>query len=136
MREQMLARDPTLLVSGDPLDPPEPRKTLAAVAQLVYMVLLLFMFFGDGLFRLLGTPVPEFYVYAQERKVPGSPWRCPMPFGHGRSRCRSTRGAPRGQMMFVFGIYFVGNNIVNSLMSTGAFELLYNGALDPARPLR
>jgi hypothetical protein len=64
---------------------------------MVYVVGLLAMFFGDHFFRLLQMPVPEWYVAAQNNK-----------------------------MIVVFGIYFVGNNLSNSLMSTGAFEIFYN----------
>ncbi len=64
------------------------------------MVLLLVMFFGDHFFRMLQIAPPALFLAAQENK-----------------------------MMVVFAIYFVGNNLANSLMSTGAFEIFYNSAL-------
>lgn len=100
MRAHLERRNPALRVAGAALDPDEPRPTIAAVVQFTYMALMMFCFFGDALFSMIGIPPPNAYNWVRENKL--------------------TAG---------FMIYFLGNNIVNGLMSTGAFEIMYNGEL-------
>ncbi len=69
VRGYLLSLDPTLVVSGEPMDPPEPRKTLAGLAQTAYMVALMLLFFGDSVFGMIGWQRPEWYTAAQQNKV-------------------------------------------------------------------
>lgn len=65
------------------------------------MGFLLFIFMGDALFRALNKPVPAFYTKIQENK-----WT------------------------WVIGAWFVGGQIQNALLSTGAFEIYINDMLE------
>lgn len=69
LRAQLERMNPDIRVSGEPLDPEEPRPTLATVVQIVYVSLLGLMFFGEGAFRMLGIAPPAIYRLAQEHKV-------------------------------------------------------------------
>ena len=53
---------------------------------------------GDGIFESVGMPTPEFVHHMRENQM--------------------------ATMMFIF---FIGNNIAQSLMNSGAFEVSYNG---------
>ena len=70
---------------------------IAQAAQMLQMMGIIFLLFGEGIFNGLGMPVPEAYKALQENK------------------------------MLAIGILFIGNSFAQQLVATGAFELELNG---------
>ena len=64
------------------------------------MGVLLIMLTGTKLFDTFGVPVPEWYTGLQENK-----------------------------MMAMVGVFFMGNMVESSLLSSGAFEVSVNGEM-------
>lgn len=64
------------------------------------MGFILFVIFGEQIFRAINRPIPGFYQKIQENK-----W------------------------MWCMGTFFIGNQISTSLISTGAFEIYINDKL-------
>lgn len=62
------------------------------------MGVLLILLTGNKIFELFGVPVPSWYSGVQENK-----------------------------MMTMVGVFFLGNMIESSLLSSGAFEVTVNG---------
>lgn len=73
---------------------------LGKLAGYTQMGLLALTFAGDKIFPWLGMEPPEFYASVQQNK-----------FG------------------YAMAVWFIGNAVHNSLMSTGAFEIFHDGDL-------
>jgi selT/selW/selH-like putative selenoprotein len=65
------------------------------------MGFIFFIFMGETLFRAINRPVPQIYHKIQENK-----WA------------------------WMMGCWFIGGQISNGLLSTGAFEIYVNDALE------
>lgn len=89
---------PNLDMKGEYYTPPQPRPFLAQIAQAVMMGGLLLIVSGEGIFQSLGRPVPAIVEQLRENQM--------------------------ASMMFIF---FLGNNVAQGLMNSGAFEVTYNG---------
>lgn len=75
--------------------------TQAAVAQMVFiaqLALIAVMLLGRSIFAALGVPVPTLYEQWEDKK-----------------------------MAVIMAAWFLGNMLHNSLTSTGAFEVFYDG---------
>jgi len=89
---------PNLDMKGEYYTPPQPRPFLAQITQAVMMGGMLLIVSGEGIFQSLGRPVPAIVEQLRENMM--------------------------ASMMFIF---FLGNNIAQGLMNSGAFEVTYNG---------
>lgn len=100
VKEALEGRFPGIEVTGGPY-PVAPAK--AAVAQAIMVVqysIIVIMMFGDKVFPMLGMQAPDVYQQVKDKK-----------FAVGMA------------------VWFFGNMAQNSLSSTGAFEVFYNGVL-------
>lgn len=100
MAARLKAEFPGLELKGEYYTPPAPRPQLAQLAQAIYVATLLLIVSGDSLFNAIGMEVPEV-----------------------------VRSMQQNQMSTMFFVFFIGNNIAQSLMNSGAFEVTYNGNL-------
>eukprot|EP00048_Salpingoeca_helianthica_P009877 m.142083 g.142083 ORF g.142083 m.142083 type:complete len:107 (+) comp14966_c1_seq3:2587-2907(+) len=73
---------------------------LSQAIQVGYLAGIVLLLAGDHIFPLLNIPPPQIYRDAQANK-----------------------------MAWIFGLYFFGNTISNSLMNSGAFEVYVDGEL-------
>jgi len=93
-------RYPNLAVKGASYPPSEFNSMAATVAGYTQMGLIAGVFFGTNIFGFLGMQEPQFYAWIKERK-----------------------------MLTVLALFFIGNQISAACLSTGAFEITYNGQL-------
>jgi len=98
VRAHLQNQYPNIRIEGRNFIPPFPRPQLYQLVQLAYMSCIALLLFGNYIFPVLGIPPPQIYYDVQANKL-----------------------------AWVFGIYFVGNTICNSLLSSGAFEVTYQG---------
>ena len=73
---------------------------LARVTRLAQFGLLALVLVGERAFAAVGVPVPAWYQQTQQQKLP-----------------------------VLMAIWFIGNMMQNSLSSSGAFEVFYDGQL-------
>jgi len=72
----------------------------ATVAQRTQMGLIAGVFFGSTIFGYLGMQEPQFYAWIKERR-----------------------------MLTILALFLIGNQITSAFLSTGAFEITYDGHL-------
>lgn len=92
---------PGMQAVGSNYPVPDWKMALVRALQAVQYGLLAVCMFGDQIFQYLGVAPPQLYV---QNVVPNR-------FGA------------------VIGVWFVGNMLVNTLQSTGAFEVYFDGQL-------
>lgn len=98
MSQNLLARHPGLDVKGDNYPAPPAKQLFASGISYLRIVLILLLLSGTYLFDTLDQPVPEWYTSAMDNR-----------------------------MMVIVGIFFMGNMIESSMLSSGAFEITVNG---------
>mmetsp|Transcript_1771 Transcript_1771/g.2781 ORF Transcript_1771/g.2781 Transcript_1771/m.2781 type:complete len:136 (+) Transcript_1771:373-780(+) len=86
-------------IDGENYPPPLSSQYIASATSLLFFGGLVLLMLGDQIFANLGIPEPDFYVYMKNNK------------------------------MTSFGALFVLNNLGNSMLTTGAFEIFVNGDL-------
>lgn len=91
---------PGLEVLGSTYPVPRYKEWLSNMVGAVQLAGLLFVILGERLFRALNIPTPEFYGQIAQSKF---------------AAC--------------MGVWFIGNLLRNNLVSTGAFEVYFDGNL-------
>jgi selT/selW/selH-like putative selenoprotein len=94
LQKAINAQFPEVKVVGGNYPPSSTNQMLSHLVFGLQIAGFAFMFFGEFLCRQLGIAVPPIYYQLQEKK-----------------------------MFVLFGLFFVGNSLSNSLLSTGAFEV-------------
>uniref|UniRef100_A0A0X3NVQ6 SelT-like protein n=1 Tax=Schistocephalus solidus TaxID=70667 RepID=A0A0X3NVQ6_SCHSO len=89
---------PSINIEGSTYPPPRWRSIVASIVQICKFLLLALTITGVNPFPSLGLETPGFFTYATENKV---------------SFCLMT--------------FFIGGMIESQLLSTGAFEISFNG---------
>ena len=84
-------------VEGTNYPPPYEKQILAQICSFIFLAGIALLIGGDAIFRMLNTEEPEFYKSMKENK------------------------------MTAFMLLFLLNNIGNSLLTTGAFEIYIDG---------
>ena len=99
LRSFLENRNPNLIgyIDGENYPPPLHAQYLASAASGIFFGGIILLMMGDSIFSSIGMPEPEFYTYMKNNK------------------------------MTTFGILFLINNIGNSMLTTGAFEMSING---------
>lgn len=99
LRSFLENRNPNLIgfIDGENYPPPLHAQYIASAASLVFFAGIALLMVGDNLFESMGMPEPALYTKMKNNK------------------------------MATFGILFLINNIGNSMLTTGAFELSING---------
>ncbi|CDW88939.1 selenoprotein t [Stylonychia lemnae] len=92
---------PEVFVTGGEYPPSPSKQMLAQLFSFAQMGFILFIFVGDSIFRALNKPVPAFYQRISENR-----WT------------------------WVIGAWFIGAQVQNGLLSSGAFEIYVNDALE------
>lgn len=100
VKQNLQARHPGLICEGDNFPATPLKQFVAKTLFYVRMGVLLIMLTGTKLFDMFGVPVPEWYNGLQENK-----------------------------MMAMVGVFFMGNMVESSLLSSGAFEVSVNGEM-------
>lgn len=100
VKQNLQARHPGLSIEGDNYPATPLKQMVAKLLFYIRMGVLLMMLTGTKLFDVFGVPVPEWYHGLQENK-----------------------------MMAMVGIFFMGNMVESSLLSSGAFEVSVNGEM-------
>ena len=80
-------------ISGSTYPPTKTAETLAAIANIIWLVGIALLFAGSYLFKAIDMPEPKFYVSMKENPV------------------------------LTFGCLFIINSLGASQLSTGAFEI-------------
>lgn len=89
-----------VIVTGKNYPASEQNQMLAKVLGFLQMILLALVIAGENICKVVGINTPELVKKLQE-----SPW------------------------LYGFLIFMIGNNVQNSLMTTGAFEIYVDGQL-------
>ena len=87
-------------MQGSEYPPHYTNHLLSRVCMMLQWGAFIFMMFGESICGQLGVPVPQFYYTIQQKKF-----------------------------LVGMGIFFLGNQLQASLLSTGAFEIFVNDAL-------
>jgi len=98
VRQNLLARHPGLKIEGDNFPATPLRRLISALVFYIKMPLILILVTGTKFFEVSGIAVPEWYAGAQENKL-----------------------------MTIVGLFFIGNMVETSMLSSGAFEITVNG---------
>ncbi|KAF6775522.1 hypothetical protein AHF37_06351 [Paragonimus kellicotti] len=87
-----------ILIEGDIFPPPAWRSAIAKLVQAVKFGLIVTVICGIDVFSALGIPTPSFITYGMQNK-----------------------------MSFCLMVFLLGNLVEGQLLSTGAFEVYFNG---------
>jgi len=98
MAQAIQDRYPGLKVEGGNYPPPPLRQFVAQTLSALKFLVIIAVILGQNPFALLNMPTPEAYTWAVENKV----YACMM-------------------------IFFLSNMVEGQLVSTGAFEIDFNG---------
>lgn len=86
-------------ISGSTYPPTKTAETLAAIANIIWLVGIALLFAGSYLFKAIDMPEPKFYISMKENPV------------------------------LTFGCLFIINSLGASQLSTGAFEIKVDGVI-------
>lgn len=100
MASYITARYPNIIVSGGEYPATPTNQMLAKVVTYAQYGIMLVMVAGDWIFRQIGIPPPAIYYKLKEK-----------------------------QFIVIMAVMFLGNNLSNSLTSTGAFEISIDNQL-------
>jgi len=98
VRQNLLARHPGLKIEGDNFPATPLRKLISSLVFYAKMALILILVTGTKFFEVTGIAIPEWYAGVQENKL-----------------------------MTIVGLFFMGNMVESSMLSSGAFEITVNG---------
>mmetsp|Transcript_18611 Transcript_18611/g.31014 ORF Transcript_18611/g.31014 Transcript_18611/m.31014 type:complete len:136 (-) Transcript_18611:242-649(-) len=101
LREFLESRNSKLIgfVDGANYPPPREKQILAQIFSFFFLVGIAVLFGGETIFKMLGMAEPELYVSMKNNK------------------------------MTAFLLLFMLNNVGNSMLTTGAFEIFIDGEL-------
>jgi len=100
IRQVLTQRFPELQVDGSNYPPPPNKVLVAQLTQAGMFGTIGFTLLGNKLFEMLGSPPPALYFSLANNKMP---------------TC--------------LGAWFLGNTIAQNMLSTGAFEVYYDGQI-------
>ena len=89
---------PDLQIEGDEYPAHPTKKAIASVLQYAQYALMIVIFAGDWIFMKLSVVPPALYYRMKENKV-----------------------------IAFFAVLILGNNLINMLLQTGAFEIYFDG---------
>ncbi len=117
--------------------------TLARIVSFISFAAMALIFVGDTVFRTIGIPPPDVYVWAKDNQV--SRAYCVLGNAVRQLQSHAPQAKEGGyswisllvphydlsprwlKMTAFFFVYFLSNTISSMLMNTGAFEVTYNG---------